>query len=84
MVSVDSVSLATVILNSLNDTNLSESNLKTVYAIYAATWMLGIEEFSSADSATLLNIALQNPTAGGTAVYNARVMLDLEIDYYDV
>ncbi len=39
MVSVDSVSLATVILNSLNDTNLSESNLKTVYAIYNTTWM---------------------------------------------
>lgn len=36
----------------------------------------------SADSATLLNIALQNPTEGGTAVYNARVMLDLPIDYF--
>ncbi len=62
--------------------NIIEHNAKVVYGIYAATWMQGIMEFSASDSATLLNIALQDPSNGGTAVYSARVMLDLEIDYY--
>lgn len=57
-------------------------NLKTVYEIYAATWMQGIYGFSAADSATLLNIALQDPVDGGSAVYNARVMLDYNVDYF--
>ncbi|MBI3509940.1 MAG: PKD domain-containing protein [Bacteroidetes bacterium] len=68
--------------NFLMSSNPIEDNLKTVYGIYSATWMHGIYSFSSADSATLLNIALQDPVAGGTAVYSARVMLDLPVDYY--
>lgn len=68
--------------STLSCSNILEHNLKSVYSIYAVTWMIGIPEFNPADSATLLNIALQNPTAGGTAVYNARVMLDLPVDYY--
>ncbi len=68
--------------NSLACSNVPEHNVKVVYGIYAATWMQGIAEFTSADSATLLNIAQQDPIEGGTAVYSAQVMLDLEIDYY--
>jgi len=82
MVSVDSVSLATVILNSLNDTNLSESNLKTVYSIYNNTWMQGQYFFSPADSATLYNIAVQHASDAGDAVYSARVMLNLQVDEF--
>lgn len=68
--------------SALTCSNSIEHNAKVVYAIYAATWMQDIMEFTPADSATLLNIATQDPVEGGTAVYSARVMLDLEIDYY--
>jgi len=82
MVSVDSVSLATIILNSLNDTNLSESNLKTVYSIYNTTWMQGQYFFLPADSATLYNIAIQHASDAGDAVYSAHVMLNLQVDEF--
>ena len=62
--------------------NLIEQNLKTVYQIYSSTWMQGIYSFTSSDSATLMNIAIQNPLPGGSGVYGARVMLDLPIDYF--
>lgn len=68
--------------SALSCSNLPEHNVKVVYIIYANTWMQGIAEFTSADSAALLSIALQDPVEGGTAVYSAQVMLDLEIDYY--
>lgn len=68
--------------NALTCTNVIEHNLKLVYGIYSATWMIGVLEYAAVDSATLLNIALQDPVEGGTAVYSARVMLDLPIDYY--
>lgn len=70
------------ICNAISCSNLIEHNMKTVYLIYAATWMSGQFSFTPADSATLLNIALQNPVDAGDGVYSARVMLDLPIDYY--
>ncbi len=68
--------------NTLACTNGIEHNLKVVYGIYSVSWMIGVLEFTSLDSATLLNIAMQDPVEGGTAVYSARVLLDLPIDYY--
>jgi len=68
--------------STLSCSNIPEHNVKVVYGIYAATWMQGHAEFTPADSALLLNIAMQDPAGGGTAVYSARVMLNLPIDYY--
>lgn len=70
------------ICNTVSCSNLIEYNLKTVYSIYSNTWMKNITEFTPADSATLLGIALQDPVEGGNGVINARVMLGLDMDYY--
>src|SRR3990172_5288632 len=59
------------------------SLLFAVSAIYLNTWAVGIREFSSSDSSTLLNIAIQNPLINGDAVYSARVMLNINPDDYN-
>jgi len=69
-------------VSGLSCTNTMEYNSKLVYGIYAATWMQGIMAFTPADSATLFNIAIQDPVDGGTAVLSARIMLELDIDFY--
>lgn len=82
MAAVDSVQAAGNILTSITGTNISETNLKVVYSIYQQTWMQGVYEFSSADSAVLYTIATQHASDAGEAVYAARVMLDLQVDEY--
>jgi hypothetical protein len=67
--------------NNMTCSNLIEHNAKVVYTIYSAIWMNGVYNFTSADSAALLVIANLDPVEGGTAVYSARVMLDLPVDY---
>lgn len=59
----------------------AETNHKIVNEIYWRSWVHSIFEFSPADSAYLLSVAEQHPHQGGTAVYDARVMLGL--DFYD-
>lgn len=81
-VDADSAQVVSGICSNLTCSNLIEHNAKEVYTIYAATWMNGIASFSPADSATLLSIANMDPVEGGTAVYSARVMLDLPVDYF--
>ncbi len=80
MAAVDSAVLAGAILGTIVDTNVSETNLKTVYSIYQQTWMQGVNEFSAADSMTLENIAVQPSADAGEAVYAARVMLAIQVD----
>ncbi len=58
-----------------------EDNHKIVNEIYWRTWVYNIFEFSSADSSALYQVAEQKPHLGGTAVYDARVMLGL--DFFD-
>ena len=58
----------------------ADSYHKIVGNIYANTWALNIFTFSSADSATLTNIALQNPLVCGTAIYDARTMLGINVN----
>ena len=60
-----------------------EDNRKQVYQIYLRSWALGQIEFTAADSITLYGIALQHVKTGGTAVYDARVMLDLDVVDFD-
>ncbi len=57
-----------------------DMNHKIVLEIYLRSWAVDKPYFSSQDSATLYNIAIQNVTYGGKAVYDARVMLDIDID----
>jgi hypothetical protein len=59
----------------------AESNHKIVNEIYWRSWVHNIFEFSPSDSSYLLSVAEQHPHQGGTAVYDARVMLGL--DFYD-
>jgi hypothetical protein len=55
-------------------------NHKTVFEIYNRSWLKDSVAITAADSATLLNIALQHPAQGGDAVYTARVMLRIFVD----
>jgi hypothetical protein len=57
-----------------------EFNHQQVLKIYLRTWARGQLAFSAYDSAILFSIAMQNVQHGGTAVYDARVMLDLDVD----
>lgn len=57
-----------------------DMNHKLVLEVYLRSWGIGVYSFTPEDSATLYSIAIQNVTSGGTAVYDARVMLDLDID----
>ena len=82
MVAVNNISSSVFLLSTVNDTNISETNLKTVYGIYNTSWLLGQYEFSSADSSSLYNIAIQNPADAGDAVYAAQVMLGLKVDLF--
>jgi len=54
--------------------------IKEVKGINFNTWAIDSFAFSSADTTTLLNIALQNPLSAGKGVYLARVMLGLIVD----
>jgi hypothetical protein len=60
-------------------TNLTQTH-KTVYEIYARSWLVDHLELSAVDSATLLTIAVQHPAQAGEAVYTARVMLGVTVD----
>jgi hypothetical protein len=64
------------ILNSeISPSNVAETNQKVVNTIYIRTWAHGVYVNSHIDSITLLNIAKQNVIKGGTAVYDARLMI---------
>lgn len=62
--------------NNIVTTRCSDEAQQAVNDIYYNTWAKEIFEFSPQDSATLLEIAFQNPFYCGTAAYDARLMLD--------
>ncbi len=57
-----------------------DDNLKTVTEIYSRSWLLGVFEFSAADSLTLWNIATLNAPIEGSGVYAARAILNISVD----
>lgn len=57
---------------------------KTVNEIYLSTWAKGIFEFTPQDSTTLNRIANSSVDQCGTAVYDARVMLRIDLNDYSV
>ncbi len=73
---------AKLLISSITPQNLSESNEKIVQMIYADTWAKYIYVFSEEQYDELYNIAMQSPFSGGSAVYSARVMLDLDVYDY--
>jgi hypothetical protein len=74
---------ASQLVSTAGSTSLMEDNRIQVYQIYLRSWALGQIEFTSADSTTLYGIAVQHVKTGGTAVYDARVMLDLDVVDFD-
>jgi hypothetical protein len=64
----------------LTPVNQSVQNEKNVNGIYLVTWARNIYTFTDQQSALLYSIAVQNPITGGTAVYDARVMLGIDLD----
>jgi hypothetical protein len=74
---------ASQLVSASGGTSLMEDNRIQVYQIYLRSWALGQIEFTPADSAMLYSIALQHVKTGGTAVYDARVMLDLDVVDFD-
>ncbi|MBL0341582.1 MAG: right-handed parallel beta-helix repeat-containing protein [Bacteroidetes bacterium] len=68
--------------SSITDTNLIETNRKTVNDILINKVLMDVD-LSATDSTTLEEIALQNPLTGGKAVYQARAILFLEVHYFN-
>lgn len=60
--------------------NDAEENEKAVNEIYADTWGDGVYDFTEEQYNALYEIAVESPVSGGTAVYNARVLLDMDVD----
>jgi hypothetical protein len=68
--------------NAFSPSNTPEQNQKIVYEIYFRTWALAIYDLNQQDYSTLLSVAQQFPDEGGTAVLDARVMLNYRQDDY--
>lgn len=79
-ISRNDFSNAAIVNNSISADNLIEQNHKTVHDVFLRSWANDIDAFSPADSAALQNIALQNPLSGGIGVYDARVMLGIDVN----
>lgn len=62
--------------------NCADEYHKIVNSIFFNTWAIGKFNLSAADYTTLYDIAIQNPAICGTAIYDARVMLGLDINDY--
>ena len=75
----DTVGAINEIANIVASTDI-EQNFKLVNEIYWRTWFLGTYAFSPSDSAVLYDIAYQDPSYGGTAVFSARVMLGIDVE----
>jgi hypothetical protein len=71
---------ARIVNDGIVPANCIEASQKTVNTIYLKTWAQGIPNFTPADSALLYMVATENVNNCGTAVYDARVMLDLDLD----
>jgi len=64
--------------------DVSEENTQIVNDAFLKTWAVEFYEFDQDLENMLLNVAYQNPINGGEAVYEARVMLDLDLlDFYE-
>lgn|GEM_PF-2072440 len=70
--------------NSIVPLGCAEEYHQTVNSIFLNTWGVGNFYFSSADSTTLYNIAIQDPLLCGTAIYDARVMLGIDINDFSI
>jgi hypothetical protein len=55
---------------------------KIVNSIFFNTWAVGNFELTPAESLALYDIAVQDPLDCGTAIYDARVMLGIDINDY--
>lgn len=62
--------------------NCADEYHKIVNSIFFNTWAIGEFNLSASDYTTLYDIAIQNPAICGTAIYDARVMLSLDINDY--
>ncbi len=65
--------------SSITPENLSEENEKYFNQIYLETWGKYNFELDSIQNNTLEEIAYQNPISGGSAVYGARTILNLDL-----
>jgi hypothetical protein len=69
---------------SINPKECADAYHKMVNEIYFRTWAKNVFEFTPTDSAVLYNIAVQDPLVCGTAIYNARVMMNIDVNDYSV
>ena len=76
--------LAEALNVSINPKECAEMYHKMVNEIYFHTWAKNVFEFSPTDSATLYDIAVQDPLICGTAIYNARVMMNMDVNDYSI
>jgi hypothetical protein len=73
--------LGAISLNaSISPKECADDYHKIVNEIFFHTWGIGDFNINSHDSTTLYDIAIQDPLNCGTAIYDARVMMDIDIN----
>lgn len=75
---------ATVLNNSIIPSTCADEYHQTVNRIFLTSWAIDSFSFSPIDSTTLYIIAMQDPLECGTAIYDARIMLSLDINDYSM
>ncbi len=78
-ISAGSVANAITLLASITASGEFEVNRKAVLNIYLQTWAIDSMNLDSTQEATLMAIVNQGTLVGGTAVFDARNMLHLEV-----
>lgn len=76
--------LAEALNLSINPKECADAYHKIVNEIYFRTWAKDVFEFTPTDSTILYDIAVQDPLICGTAIYNARVMMNIDVNDYSV
>jgi len=71
---------ANTLLSSITPTGQYETNRKSLLGVFLQTWAVDSMNLSESQRATLLSIANQHPLTGGASVYDARVMLNYEVN----
>lgn len=76
--------LAEALNLSINPKECADAYHKMVNEIYFRTWAKEVFEFTPTDSTVLYDIAVQDPLVCGTAIYNARVMMSIDVNDYSI
>jgi len=74
------IAAATLLNNNVEPSNVFETNQKILNTIYLNSYATSNYTFDETQQANLMALAHQNPLIAGEAVYQARAMLNIDVD----